>query len=150
MDMVRIFILPRLIYGLDNLNLQPKDVETLEKFYRDCLRRIQHLPESTAVPVIYLLIGAIPVEAILDIRKLCTFASAMRREDSLESSILERKLALKSLESHSWATSIRLMLNKYDLPSAYSLLNAPPTKKQWKHTVNRNCLLYTSPSPRDS
>ena len=42
------YVLPRLLYGLETVNLQ-NDIEKLDKFPKDILRRIQHLPERTAL-----------------------------------------------------------------------------------------------------
>ena len=44
-------------------------------------------------------------------------------------------LAIKDLNDTSWFSNIRRILNSYDLPSAYALLENPSSKDQWKKTV---------------
>ena len=44
-------------------------------------------------------------------------------------------MQLGALPIKSWFSSVRLVLNAYDLPSAYELIENPPPKEQWKKTV---------------
>jgi hypothetical protein len=39
--------------------------------------------------------------------------------------------------SHSWFTHIRKLLQKYNLPTAYDMMDNPPTKHQWKQLLNK-------------
>ena len=57
------YVLPRLLYGLELLPLKRKHVDQLEKFHRQSIRYMQSLPQRTSVSAVYLLIGALPVEA---------------------------------------------------------------------------------------
>ena len=59
---LNIYVCPRLIFGLDSLVLSTEDMKLLEKTYRKYLRCCQHLPDNTAIPAIYLLSGALPIE----------------------------------------------------------------------------------------
>jgi hypothetical protein len=65
-----------------------------------------------------------------------------RRPDSLEFAILQRQLAVKDLNSNSWTTQVRELINKYDLPSAYMLLNNPPPKPKWKMMLRKAVDLF--------
>ena len=116
--------------------LKTSDYQLLETFYRSILRRIQHLPESTATPAIYLLLGTIPLEGQIHIKMLTFFCSIIRRPNSLEYNVICRQLAIKDLGSNSWVSQIRLILAKYNLPSAYSLVRSKPCKLKWKNQVN--------------
>ena len=40
-----LYIQPRLLYGLESIQLSRPDISKLEKYQRDFLRQIQHLPE---------------------------------------------------------------------------------------------------------
>ena len=40
--------------------LLQKDIDSLNDFHKDMLRRIQHLPQRTALPIVYGLVGQIP------------------------------------------------------------------------------------------
>ena len=68
-------------------------------------------------------------------KTLNLFGSIMSREDSLEYEVMERQLAVKGPESHSWAVHVRGLLKKYDLPSPLPLLYSTPSKDVWKKCV---------------
>ena len=51
--------------------------------------------------------------------------------------LMLRQLAVKGPGSHSWFTYAAKALSRYDLPDLHSLLQYPPTAKQWKVTVKR-------------
>ena len=135
LHLLKIYIVPILIYGLEALVLTRGDYQHLEKFYKTALRRIQHLPENTANPAIYLLLGCIPVEGQIHIRMLTFFVSIIRRPGSTECDIIKRQLAVKDLQSKSWVVQIRMLLRKYNLPNAYVLSASPPDKTPWKRQV---------------
>ena len=91
LKLIDIYVLPRLLYGPECLVISRSDIQQLEIFYRDTLKKIQHVPDSTATPACYLLLGAMPVEAHL----LTLLGAIMRRENSLEYQLCERQLAMK-------------------------------------------------------
>ena len=135
--LIDMYILPILIYGLEALTLTPKDIEPLEKFYKNTLRMIQHLPQSTAKQICYLLLGALPVEAHIHINTLNHLGSIMRRKDSPEYNILERQIAIKEKNSRSWAIYAKSLLKKYSLPRISTMLYNTPPKSHWRTTVKR-------------
>ena len=60
----------------------------------------------------------------------------LRRGDSIEKAIITRQLAMKDhMNSKSWITQVHLLLHKYNLPTAHSLLNRTPKKHRWKNVV---------------
>ena len=136
------YVLPTLLYGLEAIVLGKTEMELLEAYHRKNLRYIQHLPQSTAIPAIHLLSGILPVEAFVDSRSL-GLARDISAADSNSPPIiymhdlLARQLAMKDANSSSWASHIRKLLLKYSLPSAYSLLSNPPSKKSWKASVKQ-------------
>ena len=44
-----------------------RDIDSLNDFHKDMLRRIQHLPQRTALPIVYGLVGQFPIEFELHI-----------------------------------------------------------------------------------
>ena len=58
-----LYIKPTLLYGLESIQLSRTDKSKLEKYQRDFLRQIQHLPESIASYSVYILTGLLPIEA---------------------------------------------------------------------------------------
>ena len=85
----------------------------------------------------YQLLGAKPIQVVLDIRALSFFGNMIRQKDSIEHQIIRRQLAVKDEDSKSFTITIRKILQKYDLPSAYDLLENTPGKDQWKAMVKK-------------
>jgi hypothetical protein len=88
------------------------------------------------------LIGAIPIEGQLDTRILTFFNRILLQPQSLEYDLVRRQLAIKDLQSHSWVTTVRIILAKYNLPSAYTLLQQNRRKTQWKRQVKAAVVYY--------
>jgi len=61
-----------------------------------------------------------------------------------------RQLSIKDENSHSWTVRIILLLRKYQLPTAYDLLNSPPTKYQWKKQLKSRIHQYWTKSLYES
>ena len=134
------YVLPQLLYGLDTLVLTTKETERLENYHRRNLRHILHLPPSTSSAAVYLLSGCAPAEALIHIRALTLFgsiASGANRShpNNFILDLIKRQLAVKDATSSSWAAWIRRILHTYSLPSAYDILNYPPSKTKWKRMV---------------
>ena len=66
----KIYVIPRVIYGLEVLSCTLSDVQSLERLQRDMLRRIQSLPRSTATAAANCLLGDRPTEQELDLTHL--------------------------------------------------------------------------------
>ena len=135
LHMIELYIIPILTYGLEALLLSDSDYTLLEKYYRNLLRQVQHLPISSAKPAIYLLLGCIPIEAQIH-RNILIYFGKIINSDNIEFQVIERQLAMKDLSSNSWTSQIRRLLSKYRLPTAYHLMQAPPSKSAWKTEVN--------------
>ena len=136
-----LYVLPRLLYGLETVILLQKDIDILNDFHKDVLRRIQHLPQRTALPVVYGLVGLFPIEFELHRRQFTLFGNIIR-EDCIEKNLAFRQLAVKDDNSHSWFIMIKKNLYKYGLPSPYELLENPPSKYVWKKAVNGKLVEY--------
>ena len=134
------YIIPILLYGLEALVLREKEIQILESYHRRNLRHILHLPQSTATPAIYLLSGCPPLEAYIHIRTLSLFRSlsdADRKPSPvrLVNEVIGRQLAMKDIDSSSWASWVKRILLNYDLPNAFSIYENPPDKHRWGRMV---------------
>ena len=129
------FGLPRATYGLESIKLAKKDIDSLERYQRTLLRQLQSLPDRCAIIPVYTLLGAKPMEIVLDIKTLSFFTNMLRQRESIEFKIISRQLAVKGEESSSLTISIRKILQKYDLPDAYDLIQNTPTKEKWKTMI---------------
>ena len=130
------FVIPRFLYGLEVQILKSSDIESLEKFQRKCLKQIQGLPDNTSNTACLALLGVLPIEALLHKNLLNMFVNMIRNENSVEYEIAKRQLVMKDTPRESIFTHIQSILDRYDLPSVFDLLNCPPTKEAWKSTLN--------------
>ena len=96
------------------------------------------MPITVADPAIYLLSGALPVEAVIHKRILSLFGNITRLpSQSIEVRLAKRQLEIKTFRSHSWFIAVKKILIKYDLPFPETLIDNPPTKYKWKNQCNR-------------
>ena len=66
-------VIPRLLHGIELLNIRKTDIDTLERYQRKFLKQIQTLPERTASVAVLTLLGAKTIEAQIDTRIITTF-----------------------------------------------------------------------------
>jgi hypothetical protein len=131
------YVLPILTYGLELFQLTVKELESLEAFHNSTLKQILGLPNSSATPVVFILSGILPLEALMHRRTLNMFNTLCGLNGSTEQAIIRRQLVMKDLNSGSWVSYVRRLLAKYDLPSAYLLIENPYSKAAWKRSANR-------------
>ena len=120
------FVIPRLLYGLDVQLLKKKDIENLEKFQRQCLKQIQGLPDNTSNSACLALLGILPIETILHKNLLSMYVNMIRNGDTIEYEIAQRQLVMKEPHQKSLFNFIKDILELYELPSIFYLLNTPP------------------------
>lgn len=130
--------LPRLLYGLEVMPLLKMDKDALDLYHRSTLKHLQHLPAGTATVAIYLILGLLPASITLARNILTLYVNMIRDTASLEHQIVQRQLSVKDNNSKSWIIVVKDLLLHYNLPSAYELFDTPPTKRQWKTTLNSN------------
>ena len=82
------------IYGLEILALKTRDIEKLDRFHRDTLRQFQSLPKRAAIPSVYLLLGALPIEAELHKRQLSFLYILLSAENVKLKRIIEHQLCV--------------------------------------------------------
>ena len=99
------------------------------------MKQIQNLPLKTSDTTALALLGILPISACIEKNILPLFGSVVRDQSSIENDIAVRQLAVRSITEKSWFSSVRIILNTHDLPSAYELLEKPPSKEQWKNSV---------------
>ena len=136
------YVLPRLISGLESISVTKYELNELEGFHRQCLRNFQNLSSRTAIEAIYVLIGGIPLEAHLDIRRLTLFGSILHRDNSKLLKLAQRQLIMKDSDSGSWFSMISAITYKYGLTSPIDLLTEKPDKLTWKKLVKTSVFTY--------
>ena len=140
---------PRYLYGLEIMGLTDANKKeiTAPAYQKKTLIKQIHLPDRVADEAVYLLLGALPVSARIDLNQLTLFRMTIANE-SVESRITERQLALKSAKSKSWFVEVNKLLNKYGLPSAHDLLAELPSKHLWKVLVHKAVHNFWNDKPR--
>ena len=134
------YVLPRVMYGLPFVTPNAAQVQQLELAHRRILRQLQSLPQRTAIPAIYLMLGVLPFEAILHLGQLSGLLSIIFSSNERLKNVMNRQLAMKSYKSSSWFVCVVKTLRRYGLPSVLELLNCDDTKavikKKMKKAVN--------------
>jgi hypothetical protein len=125
--MIKCFVLPRLLYGLDVIRLTKTDIKNLSTYF------VQHLPVRTSTAAVLILAGQIQIEA--ELLKLSLFRNIAENKGSMENNIAFRKLAIKPEDSDSWFIQIVKVTEMYNLPSPRDILHPVPNKAIWKRTV---------------
>jgi len=141
-QMYKVYARPRIIYGLETVHLSQKETRLLESYEAKVVRQLQYLPDRCATAAAYVMLGLTPILSTIEINALTLFGNIIREKNSIEHSLAKRQLALKDSTSHSWFTGIRRILLKYDLPSAFDLIQDPPNKSTWKSVVSDAVNLY--------
>ena len=118
------FVIPRLIHGIEFLNIRMSDIETLAIYQRKFLKQIQTLPERTASVAVLTLLGAKTIEAQIHTRitSTTTFLNIAKDPSTVEFQIAIRQLTFKADRSNSWFIKVKNILHKYDLPCPEFLL----------------------------
>ena len=57
--------IPRLLYGLEVLDLKQSDLQRLESYQKKSLKQIQHLPDRAPNSASLALVGILPIEAVV-------------------------------------------------------------------------------------
>ena len=130
--LITLYVIPTLLYGLEATILRRADFNKLETFYRGLLRQVQSLPVSTAKEAIYLLLGTVPIEAVIHQHILSFFGSITRLEDDNPLRVLAlRQLALAEHRPHSWFNYAQSIAQLYDI-DLHSALTITWPKDSWK------------------
>ena len=136
LHMIETYVIPRLLYGLDAVILNKTDVNKLSLYHRKLLKQIQGLPDRTPSTAIYLLLGAIPVEAHLHIKILSLFGAITRLDKNNPlHKIMIRQMAINDGTDSSWFCYAQTIANKYKI-NLHTCIHNPWTKLDWKRFVN--------------
>ena len=88
------YIIPRLTFGLEILNLNTTQIKKLEQFQIKILRQLQWLPDRCSNVAVHLLLGLETVESIIDKKTLILFGQIVRDQNTLEFNIAQRQIAI--------------------------------------------------------
>ena len=130
-------MLPRLLFGLEGLPITKSQLDQLTKFHVDNLKRFQSLPTRTATCAVFLLLGALPVEAELLKRQLSLLYNILVSTNETIVELTKRQIAINPDNELSFYCRVHDLLNLYNLPPLTELQTDIPSKDQWKRTVKQ-------------
>ena len=129
------FVIPRLLYGLEVLPLTQTQINILSKFHLDNLKRFQSLPIRVATCAIYLLLGALPLEAELHKRQLGLLYNILISDNETVKELTERQIAVNLDNRLSYFSKVQDLLDQYQLPPLKDLKSCLTTKENWKFQI---------------
>jgi hypothetical protein len=120
LNIYRIYVVPRMMYGLEAVTLTAKQIQDLEDYHRKTTRDLQTLPTRVASCVVYLLAGMLPLEALLDMQ-LVVLLIATTKSEALKTCGLHQ-LSCKNGNSSSWFVYSAKRLQVYNLDALEIIL----------------------------
>ena len=136
------FIIPRMLHGIEFLNIRKKDLDQLELHQRKMLKMFQSLPDNASTTAVYLLSGKTPIEGLIDKRYISAFHGIVTNKNSIEHSIAIRQLTMKDETSNSWFKQVNKILQKYNLPSTLEMLETSKKKTTLKNESRKATTTY--------
>ena len=138
----QLFSLPVLFSGIASTVLNKKDIDILEKHYKETLQNIQKLHTATPRSIVYLLAGSLPAEAVLHCKQIGLFSMICRMKNNPLNKHARYILTEVSASARSWFHGIYELSMKYNLPNPLVLLDNPPPKNAFKRQVKLQVIDY--------
>ena len=113
----------------------------MEKYLRT-LRQIQSLPRRTATAAVFMLLGALPIEAKIHKKQLSLLHSVITSDKRCLQELLQRQLACSYDSIYSFFYVIVQVLAKYDLPTLNLIFASDIGKLQWKNMCRKAIVDY--------
>ena len=141
--LIKCYVIPRLLHGLEATVLNGSDITKLEKYYRRLLKQLQNLPDSTANCATYLLLGNIPLEGVWHQRILSLFGNISRLgKDHTLYRLAARQMSFSENERpNSWFTQVAKVARMYGIDAIKNLADPLP-KEAWKQKIKNSISSY--------
>ena len=120
----RTYVIPRLSYGLEITSLNKTQIKELERYHLNILRQIQSLPKCTATVSVFMLLGALSIEAELHKRLLGLLYAVLTSENRCLQDVVQRQLACSFDNTHSFFYIVSQVLDRYNLPTISQILTS--------------------------
>ena len=134
----QLYCMPVLLSGLAPLVLRKQEVNTINKYFKNTLRRLMKLGDHTPDSAIYFLAGTVPAVAHLHLRQLSLFYIVCNLDDNILKRLAYRSLICSKASEKSWFHQIRAICIQYRLPDPLHLLSFPPAKQDFKKLCKSN------------
>ena len=129
----KVYVQPRVLYSLESMIMNPMNVNRLEKAMRRFLKNVQSLPGRASNAATYILLGALPTQAIIEQQQVRLLLNL--RKNPLFLNLIIRQLAVKKSNSHSWFTMTQKLLQKYELPSMLEFISSEEKEEVLKEDI---------------
>ncbi|CAG2199675.1 unnamed protein product [Mytilus edulis] len=129
------YVISRLLFDMEILPLNQKQMDILSRFHKKTLRNFQSMPARTATGAVYLILGALTIEAEIHKRQLSFLYNIVSCDNSTILDLVDRQLIMNMDNQQSFFCKVAGTLAMYDLPSIDSLKQQPPSKLKWKSSV---------------
>ncbi|CAC5371145.1 unnamed protein product [Mytilus coruscus] len=129
------YVIPRILYGMEILPLNQKQMDIFSRFHKKNLRNFQSMPARTATGAVYLILGALTIEAEIHKRQLSFLYNIVSCDNSTILDLVDRQLIMNMDNQQNFFCKVAGTLAMYDLPSIDSLKQQPPSKLKWKSSV---------------
>ena len=142
--MLSTYLIHGFTYGLDTININPSDLDTLEVKYRSVIRAMQSLTPSTPTPAVYLMMGALPAVAERDIQilRLVGQLAICDRDLQSVSDILENNLIEEDIHFPGWSGLARRTAALYGIIDPLELFQNPWESKRWSQFIKKTVFRY--------
>jgi hypothetical protein len=125
------------VYGLEVLPFKTTHINKLEDFHRKTIRFLQSLPQRTSIAAIYLLLGALPLQAEYHKKQLSLLYSLLACENNKIHEIIIRQISVNNDNKNSFFTNIKDVLYMHEVPTISELQHKLPTKLVWKQEIKK-------------
>ena len=117
-------------------------MKLLSQQYHNQLRCIQGLPQTTSRVAVYLMLGALPMEALYHQQMLTLFGAICLIPSSNKLSQLgKRQLISEEASPNSWFVRVKQVADIYGIDACENMLN-PVSKTLWKSLTNSKITQY--------
>ena len=126
-----------MLYGLEVIHLNKTQLQQMEKYHLQTLRQIQLLPRRIATAAVFMLLGALPIEAEIHKKQLSLLHLVITSDNICLQELLQHQLACSYDNIHSFFYVIVQVLAKYNHCTLNSLFASDIGKLQWKKCVGK-------------
>ena len=125
------------IVWIRNFVTQSKTTRHSESITCKTLRNFQTLPTRAATCAVFLLLGALPIDAEIHRRQLSFVHSILACDNSTIQGLTDRQLIMNFDNPHSFFCKVAGTLTLYELPTIRQLKQHLSSKLTWKLTVEK-------------
>ncbi|CAC5359229.1 unnamed protein product [Mytilus coruscus] len=122
-------------WTLSNNSIYPSEDTSHLGLLRAEIKENESMPARTATGAVYLILGALTIEAEIHKRQLSFLYNIVSCNNSTIQDLEDRQLIMNLENPHSFFCKVAGTLTLYDLPSTDSLKQQPPSKQKCKSSV---------------